>query len=210
MKRRIKRKLSVGKTKKNVILSNGKLILLVLSFITGVILGALTVKNSSEESLDIIKELTDGFVQAKANQSILNVFISYCTADIIAVILSAVFGLSVIGEPIILLIPCFRGLGLGMSIGCIYSQYNLDAIMFVVLMTALPACLSISSMLIACKENILNSKDIIDRLNGSDTQRMIDYRMYVLRNAITVFIILAAAVVGCLICNFFGADIKLG
>lgn len=198
MKRRFKSSRSIYK--KGILRNNEKLIILTFSFITGLICGALTVRTGHPLLIDFINKLTGDSILAKGSQSVFNNFLAYFLPDFIAVIISCIFGLSVLGEPIICMIPLIRGMGIGLNIASIYSVYKSEGLLYALLLIMLPYSFSCASMIIACKENIITSRTIRKRLKSAQTDQALDYKMYAVRTAVILLIVFISSVSGSILC----------
>ena len=193
-----------------IIKSNEKLIILIFSFIVGIIFGSLTLKSGDGTLGTYLKNMTESSYQTTFSQSIIANTVSCFLPDFSAVLLSAIFGLSVIGEPIIWFIPFVRGLGIGLKLGYIYGTFKIGGLLYAVVYIILPSVISILAVIIACKENILTSREIRSRLSVKETSyEEINYKLIALRNIITTLMILAASLITGLLVRFAGSVITL-
>ena len=88
--------------------SNQTLTILCVLLLTGMFLGAVCVKHADEAVLEKIKALTGAYFVTGNESSIIKNFLSYISADTQFIILSVLFGLCVIGEPILWLLPIMQ------------------------------------------------------------------------------------------------------
>ncbi len=207
MKRRFKNKRRIKDIK--VLKANEKLIVLLFAFLTGLVSGALLIKSNQPDLTEIIKNMTGSYVKSLNSQSILAGFVSYIIPDTVCCLVSCVFGLSLIGEPIIWLIPLTRGLGIGLVAGSLYSSFSVKGMLFSVLFLFIPSCISSAAMIICCKENILTTRQI--RINLKTNQNGIDlnYKIYAIRNIILFIIILLSGASGSALCFLMSEKISL-
>ena len=136
--------------------SNQTLTVLCVLLLTGMFLGAVCVKHADEAVLEKIKTLTGAYFIMGNESSIIKNFLSYISADTQFIILSVFFGMCVIGEPILWLLPVIRGLGLGIITGYIYKTFNVQGVIYSTVLIVVPAVISSLAMAVSCKESILS------------------------------------------------------
>ncbi len=213
MKRKLKIKAYSNKSKlikNNILKNNQKLIILTFLFIIGLLLGASCVKNSNEFMLDRIKELIDAFFLKKTNQSILKNFSSFFLSDMLFIIISAACGLCIIGEPAIWALPFIRGLGIGAITGYLYNNFNINGFMFSLLYIIIPSTISVSFLIICCKENILSQKELRQKLNNQSTESGNQYlKLFAVRNLIISAFTSISALAGSLLIYLLGNKISI-
>ncbi|HAQ64072.1 MAG TPA: hypothetical protein DCR23_06380 [Ruminococcaceae bacterium] len=208
-------KLKAYSAKKNmfdakILKNNQRLILLTFIFIVGLILGAACVKNPNEITLAKIKELIDSFYLKKAAQSILVNFGSYYLSDLIFICIAAVFALCIIGEPIIWLLPLIRGLGIGITTGYLYKSFNTNGMIYSILFVIIPACISVSLLIICCKENILSQKELRKKLKAQGNENSNQFiKLFALRNLILAAFTTVSSLTASLLVYFFSGKITL-
>ncbi len=201
-------KLKAYSAKKNmfdakILKNNQRLILLTFIFIVGLILGAACVKNPSEITLAKIN-------LKKAAQSILVNFGSYYLSDLIFICIAAVFALCIIGEPIIWLLPLIRGLGIGITTGYLYKSFNTNGMIYSILFVIIPACISVSLLIICCKENILSQKELRKKLKAQGNENSNQFiKLFALRNLILAAFTAVSSLTASLLVYFFSGKITL-
>lgn len=134
--------------------NNCKLILLVFSLILGLVCGALITKNASQTILDKISFIVEKFVIARASQPALKTFLSSLFSSSLYLMAAFLTGMCVCGTPLIPLIPFVRGLGLGLSMGYLYTYQGLKGVAFSALLIVPSALISSISLIIACHEGM--------------------------------------------------------
>lgn len=177
--------------------NNQKTVILVFIFIIGVFSGAFSVKNADAQLLVKIKELTESYIALKSSGSILNNFISATITDFIFISISSVFGLCLLGAPVLWALPAFRGLGLGVLLGYIYSSYGVNGLAYSIVSICIPTAFSACAMIVSCKEGILSVRDLQSAFSEQkEFNAKQYYKLYFLRNIILFAIMLFAAAVG--------------
>ena len=213
MKRKLKLK-TYSRRKKllgnSILKNNQRLIILTFLFVVGLIMGAACVKNPNEITLSKIKELIDAFYLKKASQSIIANFGSYYLSDLVFIIIAAVFGLCVIGEPVIWILPLIRGMGIGIITGYLYKSFNVSGMLFSLLYIIIPASLSAGLLIICCKENILTQKELRKKMNNEGTENNPQfYKLFALRNMILAVFTAVSSATESLLIHFLSGKITL-
>lgn len=189
--------------------SNQTLTILCVLLLTGMFLGAVCVKHAGEAMLEKIETLTGAYFVTGNESSIIKNFLSYISADTQFIILSVLFGMCVIGEPILWLLPVIRGLGLGIITGYIYKTFNVQGVIYSTVLIVVPAVISSLAMAVSCKESILSSRDIRSTLKQDDKQ--FNYRefikLFAVRNLILYVFVILSGIIGCILTYFFSSKI---
>ncbi len=210
MKRRRKRSFKAARISRRVLISNQRTVILTALFICGLLLGSVSVKNADANILEKIKELTENFILQKNSQSILQNFAASAGTDTIFILLSVMFGLCIIGEPILWLLPLIRGLGIGLSSGYIYKTYNLQGVMYCLAIIFIPTMLSVAATIISCKESIITSREIFNTLKENKPLNKPDYfKLFIIRNLILYGLMLFSSGLGSALTYFFAPNIIL-
>lgn len=182
---------------KNAIINNERIIILTFLYLAGVLLGSFIIKNADEGLLATVKELTESYINNKSFQSVLSGFLSYFIPDAVLAVISAVFGLSLIGELVIWWVPLFRGIGLGIICSYLLSSYELGGLLYNIVIIIVPAVFSVCALLLCCKENLLTTAKIRRRLKeGKVSGEENEIKFYILRNVILMSIIILSAALG--------------
>lgn len=199
IKRRKFAKRSKAKTGQ-FIKSNQKTVILIFIFIIGVFCGALTVKNADSQTLVKIKELTENYLQLKSADSLLQNFISASVSDLFFISLSTVFGLCLIGKPVLWSLPAIRGLGMGIILGYMYSNYSVSGLMYAIVAICIPTSISACALIISCKESLLTVKDLQLAFSKQKEFNVKQYyKFYFLRNIILYLVMIFSAALGSII-----------
>lgn len=194
-----------------ILKSNQTLTLLCTLLLTGMFLGAVCVKHADETMLESIKSLTGTHISSGVSRSILDNFLSYISADTVFIILSVFFGLCVIGEPILWILPLIRGLGLGLITGFVYKTYSVQGVLYSTVLIVIPAVISSLAMAVSCKESILSSREIKSALKEDGKQ--FNYgeflKLFAVRNLILYAFVVLSGLIGCLLTYFLSGKISL-
>lgn len=156
-KSKFKYKVYDGKALKEM-LENSRLFVLILLFAAGIIAGALTIK----KDIGLIaktEELIMDFAMKKAGQGVLENFKYSLLSNMLFIITSVFFAFSLIGYPLILIIPFIRGLAMGAVGGYLYSTYKFIGLGYSLLMIYPGAIFSVISLLIICNDCCEYSKN---------------------------------------------------
>ncbi len=206
-----KKRLRIKGFNRKTLKSNQTLTLLCILLLTGMFLGAVCVKHADEAMLEKIKLLTGTYISSEVSRSILDNFLSYILADTVFIILSVFFGLCVIGEPILWILPLIRGLGLGLITGFVYKTYSVQGVLYSTVLIVIPAVISSLAMAVSCKESILSSREIKSALKEDGKQ--FNYgeflKLFAVRNLILYAFVILSGLIGCLLTYFLSGKISL-
>ncbi len=206
-----KKRLRIKGFNRKTLKSNQTLTLLCILLLTGMFLGAVCVKHADEAMLEKIKLLTGTYISSEVSRSILDNFLSYILADTVFIILSVFFGLCVIGEPILWILPLIRGLGLGLITGFVYKTYSVQGVLYSTVLIVIPAVISSLAMAVSCKESILSSREIKSALKEDGIQ--FNYgeflKLFAVRNLILYAFVVLSGLIGCLLTYFLSGKISL-
>lgn len=126
------------------------LLALMLVLLLGVLFGTLTFRGT-DSGLSFI---TNSFIKDRAEQTFIQTFAnSFCGAGALA-LLCFFLGFSALAQPIELLVPLFRGLGLGTTIAFIYSSYGVKGFAITLVLIIPHAVISSMAIIIAAREGL--------------------------------------------------------
>ncbi|MEZ3497517.1 MAG: stage II sporulation protein M [Lachnospiraceae bacterium] len=172
-------------SKSAVLRNNQKLIMLTLIFICGLFVGALTVKNTNAVLGASLKSLLENYYTARSGQSVLHSFLSVFGSECIFLLIAMLFGVCIIGEPILWLLPFVKGLGIGIISGYLYQAYTLQGMTYFSVYVLPSAVLASAALLLGCKESILMTRDLTRILLKGESNSGIDmFKLYILRYAV--------------------------
>lgn len=176
--------------------SHNRLVLLLSLLLAGVVIGCLlfTVYGKSESAF-LGTVLTVEPLQAGVKAA-LSALYNACFQSLLLLLILFFCGLSACGLPIILLVPLFFGLGIGMSEAYYYSTGWKGVLLTVVLLLP-PVLFKATALLMAAAESMRMTLLFGGKLLGSSaaTEDMRnDFRLYILRFAIFALIALIGGI----------------
>ena len=152
-----KYKIYNGKSLKKLF-ENTRMILLLLMFSAGIIAGALLLKSDSQFMLKI-SEIFYSFSFSRGEQGTFNNFGDSFLFNGLIIILNMFLGFSVIGCPFIMLLPLFKGLGIGAVSGYLYSAYKFSGLGYCLLLIYPGAIVSSFALMTACRDSYEYSRN---------------------------------------------------
>lgn len=102
----------------NFVKEAGYVLLLVMFFI-GILLGSISLKNVSEDSIEANKEMIQNSVLLENKEQKNNYFKSSFWSGIKTIIFFWIIGLSIFGMPVLIIYVCYKGYSLGYTISTI-------------------------------------------------------------------------------------------
>ncbi len=172
-------------TKSAVLHKNQKLIMLTMIFICGLFVGALTVKKINNDLGESLKALIENYYIARCGQSVLHNFLSVFGSECVFLLVAMLFGVCIIGEPILWLLPFVKGLGIGIVSGYLYQTFTLQGLTYFSVYVLPSAVLAAAALLLGCKESILMTRDIARVLRKGESRSGTNmFKLYILRYAV--------------------------
>lgn len=187
---------------------NQKLILLTIIFIIGVSFGALAVKTLNENEGQGLHGLIRNCYTAQSHQSFLENFLSALGSETLILLVCFIFGLCVIGEPAMWLIPGLRGLGTGLVVGFLYKNFALTGLFYFAAVLLLPTVLASAVTVIGCQESILTTRDLNRVLRAGERGEDL-LRSYLIRYAVLFAAALLISLFGAALSSLFAAKFNL-
>ena len=139
------------------LLENSKIYLLTLFFSVGIIIGASALKNINE--FNCISEIINSYTSLKSNQGFISNFLCSFIVNSIFIIISSFLALSLIGYPLLMTLPIFKGLGMGIVCGYLYNVYRFTGLGYALLIIYPGAIVSTFSFLLSCSNCCEYSKN---------------------------------------------------
>lgn len=130
------------------------LLALGLLFLFGVGVGTLLLRTAGEETVNFLLQMVDIFLDNRQGQPLLENFLSGLMSSLLFLGVLFVCGFCAIAQPVIILLPLFRGLGVGLSIASIYASYGAQAIGYVALMLLPGTVLTTLAILLCSRESL--------------------------------------------------------
>lgn len=129
--------------------SNWRVIFLTLTLISGVLVGALTVRGYGDSMPSYVVNLFKNNFSSRLGQPFFSTFFGSLKSDIPFLVLSFLFGLCALGAPAAPLLIGFRGLGFGLVTGYLFSAYGLKGFAYSCLMIIPSGFISSFALLLA-------------------------------------------------------------
>lgn len=171
--------------KSTVLHKNQKLIVLTIMLICGLFVGALTVKNTNTVFGETLQSLVENYCVVRNGQSALNNFLSAFGSECIFLFPAMLFGVCIVGEPILFVLPFLKGLGIGVISGYLYQAYTLQGLMYFSTFILPASVIASAALLLGCKESVLMTRDLSRvLLKGESHDGTEMLKLYILRYAV--------------------------
>ncbi len=160
---------------------NSRVFILILLFASGIIIGSLSLRKDTE-LITKIQAYVSSFALQRAGQGGLEIFLNSMLTNVAFTLTSVYFGFSVIGYPLILMLPFVRGLAIGVVGGYLYSAYRFTGLGYCLLMIYPGAILSVAVLLMIFNESCEYSKNVYSKsILGRGQFEKNETRYYLLR-----------------------------
>ena len=182
---------------------------LLLLFLVGMIYGVLMLKGI--DTYGWMKLYTGEYFSALGERTLLQSFLTSFSSLFLYLLASYLLGFCAVGQPVILLLPFFRGLGLGAFMGYLYVSYGFRGVGYCLLVLLPAAVIALLGILIACRESLrlsilLFSSFVLGK--GTPNGRGI-MKLYNLKYLILCIFALASAFIGTLCTLLFAGMFHL-
>lgn len=172
-------------------------IAIMILFIVGMVYGTLLIKSQPVNLLKQLNIITKEYASSQRKESILSLMVNSFCSSFVFLLLPYLFGYSPIGQAGTLLVPLFKGLGLGATLGHLYLTFGLKGIGYSALIIVPQTVIALFAIMIACRESIkLSNLFFINIL--PDREKMVTtqtIKMYNIKYGILMFFILISAIV---------------
>lgn len=187
-----------------------KLISLVSLFLSGMIIGCITVRHTDNQlNAKMVTMFTD-FVLLRNTNSLMATFLNSFSVSIIYLFIAYIFGLCAVGIPIIVLIPIVKGISLGMVAGYFYSTYNMLGAGYCMVIIFPAAIVALAALLYGCNESLVMSKSIYYSSQGKyPNQYENNFKTYNIRYLILILFTLLSAIIDTLFTLAFASKFNL-
>lgn len=182
---------------------------LLLLFLVGMIYGVLMLKGG--DTFGWMQLYTGEYFSALGERTLLQSFFTSFSSVFFYLLASYLLGFCAIGQPVLLLLPFFRGLGLGAFMGYLYVSYGFSGVGYCFLVLLPAAVIALLAILIACRESLrlsamLFSNFVLGRGTASGRGVM---KLYNLKYLILCAFALASALISTLCIVLFGGIFHL-
>lgn len=178
---------SVSK-KLKVIKFNWLLILLIILFITGLIIGSFEIKSSTNIIIKKIIESFETYLKNINQFAYISVFFNTFLISTIPLILAFFIGLSATGVPFVLSLPFLSGLFLGVISGYTYETYLLKGLGFCATNIFPSALITVAALILACEESMKMSKQMLMMCVELRIKKQIEVKKYCIKTIIFISI----------------------
>lgn len=201
--RKYKYKVYNGKVIKDFA-ENIRFIFLFIMFATGILIGSQLIKSENIVFTEQIKNLLDSFTIKRAGQGIINNFIESIVLVSLFCFSSIFLGFSLIGYPLITMIPLIRGMGIGAVCGYLYSVYRFTGLGYSLLMIYPGAIFTILSVLLICNDCCEYSKNAYSKaIMGKGQFEKDETKIFIIRQLIHFLIGIFGALIDALCAKLF-------
>lgn len=174
-------------------------------FFVGMLYGVLVINSYGSSLNDILSSMINTFVDSRLEQSLFSTFITSFNSSLILIVISFLFGFCSISQPLTMLIPVFRGLGLGLCMGYLYSGYGFKGVGFSLILIIPHMFISTLAIIISSKESIKLSNlflgTFVAKLSNSITFKSV--KLYCIKHSILLLFIFISAIIDCLFTFLF-------
>lgn len=146
---------SIGQTLRK----NSYYVVVFAAFLAGMFYGAFLVGKIDESTAGLLGMLTDEYLASRISQSIWQTFISSLVSSVPYLILLFLLGFLSIGQPLIVVAPVFRGIGLGVTMGGLYLDYGMQGVLYCAVLI-MPITLLVTFVLISASRNALKMANL--------------------------------------------------
>ncbi len=147
--------------------------------LAGVLAGTLMYCNIDEQHYQNIAAITGGLLENRMNYSFTEMLVNSFAGSFLLIVLCFILGTGPVFQPVELLIPVYRGLGLGILLADMYCSFGSYGIIISVLLILPNAVVSAFILLIAVRESIRMSNSVRKVVFKSDSSySKIDFSLY--------------------------------
>lgn len=144
---------------------NYPILIFSMIFICGVWLGSSFLSRFDEDTLTTLVSLLNGFMVNREEQEFLTTFMSSLTPSLVFTLLLFFCGFCAISQPIIVLVPFFKGLGFGLSASSMLLYYDTKAVLYIALLLLPSTVITTVAVVLCCKEAFRLSMGFFSLIN---------------------------------------------
>lgn len=201
MKRIIFSNLVIGKKKTSVkaimnLIGKNKLFsLLVLFLLVGMAFGAYYARFADENTLINLDFFLASNFKMRTDPSIITTFMVSLTSSFIFILTAFLMSLCVYGTVLLPLLPFYRGFGIGLTAGYLYSTYGLKGIGFHFLVLLPGVFISAVGIIMSTRESILLSIKLAEKVfpNSNLDKVWPNFKSYLKKSGYIIIILCIAA-----------------
>lgn len=197
-----------GKSLKKLF-DNSRIFLLTAMFTAGLVAGAILLKSDSLIT-DKISILFDTYSSLRAEQSLFQNFCNSFAINGLFIILNIFLGFSLIGYPLLTVLPIFKGLGIGAVCGYLYSTYKFVGLGYSILMIYPGAIVSAFALIVSCNDSSEYSRNAyLKSVRGRGQYEKDETRVYLTRQLVFLGICAASSGIDALFNEIFSRFFKI-
>ncbi|MDO5559080.1 MAG: hypothetical protein Q4F95_05720 [Oscillospiraceae bacterium] len=186
------------------------LTLLMCVLAAGIAAGTIFYCLTDNKAVFLSDKLSHGFIKLSQQQSVISVFYRSVSWTSMFVILLMLSGFCAISQLISISLLFYRGAALGMAVSYMYGLYGSRAVPAVIIMVLPHALFTSVILLLAVRESVrfsnLSFLYIVRRL--PDDEERPELKLYMIRFAVLLFLVLISAVIDCVI-TYFTTDMLI-
>ena len=192
------------KTKPNQWLDKNHILYIILAvlLLCGIGGGALFIRYADFSALETLDFLFFSNFQGRTSSALSGVFIASLASAFSFILSCFLCGLSIWGAFLIPFIPFFRGFGLGMTAGYLYTNYSWQGFLFYIAVILPGALLCCVSVLLASREGIrfsrrmsLKHRPVTDKTQTESLFQKLSTKTYLIRFMFVIGLALLAALI---------------
>ncbi len=173
------------------ITNESSILMLMILFLAGVFAGTVLYCNFDITGQDKLLGIAGSFIDTRLEQTFIQTLVNSFSGAFMLLLGCFILGFCAISQPIEVLIPVFRGLGLGVSLAGMYSQFGLGGFCVSLVLIVPQGIVSAIVIMFAAREAVRMSNSIgMVVFSGRHEFEAIDNRLY-----FTKFVILSAVLV---------------
>lgn len=176
-----------------------KLIILIITMIS-IFIGCMLFKYNRDFGINYL----NNYIKSIHSFSFTNIFIFLLKAEIIYFILVFFIGTSIIGKPLVIIVPVLKCLFIGYISSYMYSEFKLKGILLCLIILYPFYAISSSTLIFACNESIYMSNYVSKVITKRNTADEISIKLYLIR-----FLILFVIDVLCVLISSFTSKMIL-
>ncbi len=127
---------------------------LLISFLAAMLYGSVLIAQSDAGLKEQLQFLTQEYFTTRGEQPILSTFLSSLSTSALYLVSAFFLGFFAFGQPVCVFIVLFRGFGLGISMGQIYLNYQMNGFLYCLVLIAPVAVLFTLVLVSALKDSI--------------------------------------------------------
>lgn len=183
-----------GKALKSIF-EKSKIFLIALLFVSGLIIGAISGNGNSEISEKIAK-ITTTFVSSRNDNGLFELIVNSFLSNSLLLFINVFLAFSLIGYPLLIWLPCIKGIAIGAIAGYLYSVYKLTGLGYCILTIFPGAIVSTVALIIACNDSCEYSKNaFMKALRGRGQYEKDETKIYLIRQLVLIGICIVSSII---------------